>query len=38
MSCLAWNYRGLRNLRIERELVELIREKDPAVVFLAETL
>ena len=38
MSCLAWNYLGLRNLRTKRELVELIREKDPTVVFLAETL
>ena len=38
MSCLAWNYCGLGNLRTRRELVEIIRAKDPAVVFLAEAL
>ena len=38
MSCLAWNCRGLGNLRTVRELVEIIRAKDPTVVFLAETL
>ena len=38
MSCLVWNCRGLRNLRTGRELVELIRAKDPSVLFLAETL
>ena len=38
MSCLAWNCRGLGNLRIEKELIEIIRAKDPSVVFLAETL
>ena len=38
MSCLVWNCRGLGNLRIGRELVEIIRAKDPVVVFLAETL
>ena len=38
MSCLAWNYRGLGNLRTERELVEIVRAKDPSVVFLAQTL
>ena len=38
MSCLAWNYRGLGNLRTGRELVEIIRAKDPTVVFLAEML
>ena len=38
MSCLVWNYRGLGNLRTRRELVEIIRAKDPAVVFLAEAL
>ena len=32
-----WNYRGLRNLRTENELVTLIRAKDPSVVFIAET-
>ena len=38
MSCLAWNCRGLGNLRTGRELVELIRAKDPSVVFLDKTL
>ena len=38
MSCLAWNYHGLGNLRIGQELGEIIRVKDPSVVFLAETL
>ena len=39
MSCLAWNCRGLGNLRIGRELVEeFTRAKDPSVVFMAETL
>ena len=33
-----WNCRGLGNLRTGRELVELVRAKDPSVVFLAETL
>ena len=37
MSLLVWNYRGLRNLRIENELVNLIRAKDLSVVFIAET-
>ena len=38
MSCLAWNYRGLGNLRTGREIVEITRAKDLSVVFLAETL
>ena len=38
MSCLAWNCHGLRNLCTGRELGEIIRAKDPVVVFLAETL
>ena len=37
MSCIAWNYRGLRNPCTVRELGDLIRAKDPSVVFLAET-
>ena len=32
-----WNYRGLGNLRTESELAELVRAKDPSVVFLVET-
>ena len=38
MSCLAWNCRGLGNLRTSRELVEITQANDPSVVFLAETL
>ena len=38
MSCLAWNCLGLGNLRTGRELDEIIRAKDPSVVFLAETV
>lgn len=38
MSFLAWNYRGLGNLRTRKKLVEIIREKDHSIVFLAETL
>ena len=38
MSCLVWNCCGLGNLRSGRELVEIMWAKDPAVVFLAETL
>ena len=37
MSCLAWNCCGLGNLCTVRELGDLIRAKDPFVVFLAET-
>ena len=33
-----WNCRELGNLHTVRELVEIIRAKDPDVVFLAETL
>ena len=38
MSYLAWNCRRLGNLHTGGELMEIIRAKDPAVVFLAETL
>ena len=38
MSCLAWTCRELGNLCTGRELIEIIRAKDPIVVFLAETL
>ena len=37
MSILCWNCRGLGNQRIENQLVEMVWEKDPSVVFLAET-
>ena len=38
MSYLAWNCRGLGNLRTGKELVDFIWAKDPFVVFLAETM
>ena len=37
MNLLCWNCRGLENLSTEQELGDLIRAKDPTVVFLAET-
>ena len=37
MSCLSWNYRGLGNPQTKDELVALIRNKDPKLVFLMET-
>ena len=37
MNCLMWNYRGLGNLHIEKELGDIIQAKDPNVVFIAET-
>ena len=37
MSCLTWSCRGLGNPCTVRELRDLIRAKDPSVVFLAET-
>lgn len=38
MSCLTWNCSGIGNLRTGRELIKIIRAKDPPVVFLVETL
>ena len=38
MNCLVWNCRGLGNLRTGKELGDIIRAKDPSVVFIAETL
>lgn len=37
MSCLSWNYCGLENPQIEDELVALVHNKDPKLVFLMET-
>ena len=37
MNCLVWNCRGLRNLHTRKELGDLIRAKDPSVVFIAKT-
>ena len=37
MNCLVWNCCGLRNLRIRKELGDLIQAKDPSIVFIAET-
>ena len=38
MSCLAWNCRRLGNLCTGRELVDIIRTKDPSIIFLAEIM
>ena len=38
MNCLVWNYRGLGNLRTGKELGEIVRAKDPSIMFIAETL
>lgn len=32
-----WNSRGLGNLRIGKEIGELVRAKDPSIIFIAET-
>ena len=37
MSLLCWNCRGLGNQRTENQLAEMVRAKDPSVVFIAET-
>lgn len=37
MSCLSWKYRGLGNPQTEAELVALVSNKDPKLVFLIET-
>lgn len=37
MSLLCWNCRGLGNSWIENQLTYLVWDKDPSVVFLAET-
>ena len=37
MSFLVWNCRGLGNPCTENELVEMVRAKDPSVMFLVET-
>ena len=37
MNLLVWNCRGLGNLRTKKELGNIIRAKDPSIVFLAET-
>ena len=38
MICIVWNCRGLGNLRTGKELGEIIRAKDPSVMFIAKTL
>ena len=38
MNCLVWNYRGLGNLHTGKELGEIVRAKDPSIMFIAETL
>ena len=37
MSILIWNYCGLGNPCIGKELGDLVRAKDPSIVFIAET-
>ena len=37
MSCLIWNCCGLGNSCIENELADIMRAKDPSVMFIAET-
>jgi len=37
MSCLVWNCRVLGNTCTVNELANMMRAKDPSVVFLAET-
>ena len=38
MNLIVWNYRRLGNLRSGKELGDIIRAKDPSVVFLDKTL
>ena len=37
MSLICWNCRGLGNPCIEDQLAEIVRAKDPSVLFIAET-
>ena len=37
MSCLSWKCRGLGNPQTEDELVAMVHNKDPKLVFLMET-
>ena len=37
MSCLSWNCHGFGNLQTEEELVTLVRNKGPMLIFLMET-
>ena len=37
MNCVSWNYRGLRNHRRVRELLDIMKDKGPNLVFLMET-
>jgi hypothetical protein len=37
MSCIAWNCRGLGNLRTVIAFKKLVRDKNPTCVFLSET-
>lgn len=37
MSGLVWDFRGLRNPCTENEPADLVRAKDPSIVFLVET-
>ena len=37
MSLLCWNCRGLGNQRTENQLADMVRAKDPSIVFIAKT-
>ena len=37
MNCVVWNCHGLGNPRVVQELTALVRNKDPAAVFIIET-
>jgi exonuclease III len=37
MSCLSWNYQGLGNFWVVRDLCRIVKEKRPNMVFLMET-
>lgn len=37
MNFLVWNCHGLEKPRTKRELIEIIRTKDPSVMFVTET-
>ena len=38
MNCIVWNCRRLGNLHTGKELGEIIRVKNPSVMFIVETL
>lgn len=38
MSCLSWNCRGLGKARTVQVLTDLVRDQNPDVLFLSETI